>query len=184
VSSLAGQLLIGAAGGLVAAIVTALISLRALHLSLDHAKESDRLADARRLRDERRERLRKAIEPLLKVSLGVGQVVRENQFLWQTETLEQRNERHFSMLKEIFVGINDARVSLMIQDAGREILRVFDLTVLTSYEKYMSALAENKRHPGTVPHAELDKQQQALTDGIEELRAKAQQLLDDLDKPI
>jgi hypothetical protein len=184
VSSLAGQLLIGAAGGLVAAIVTSLISLRALHLNLDHAKESDRLADARRLRDERRERLRKAIEPLLKVSLGVGQVVRENQFVWQSESLEQRNERHFALLKDIFAGINDARVSLMIQEAGRELVRVFDLTVLTSYQKYMSALAMNKEHPGTVPYTELDKEQQALIDGIEELRAKAQQLLDDLDKPI
>jgi hypothetical protein len=183
-SSLAGQLLIGAAGGLVAAIVTSLISLWAQRQNLDHAKESDRLADARRLRDERRERLRKAIEPLLKVSLAVGQVVHENQFLWQTETLEQRNERHFTMLKEIFVGINDARVSLMIQDAGREILRVFDLTVLTSYQKYMTRLAMNKEHPGSIPHTELDSLQQALVDGIEELRAKAQQLLDDLDKPI
>jgi len=184
VSSLAGQLLIGAAGGLVAAIVTSLISLRALRINLDHAKESDRLADARRLRDERRERLRKSIEPLLRVSLGVGQVVRENQFIWQTETLEQRNERHFAMLKEIFIGINDARVSLMIQDTGRDILRVFDFTVLTSYQKYMSALAMNKEHPGTMPYSELDKEQQALVDGIEELRAKAQRLLDDLDKPI
>lgn len=183
-SGLAGQLLIGAAGGLVAAIVTSVISLWAQRQNLDHAKESDRLADARLLRDEQRERLRKAIEPLLKVSLAVGQVVHENQFLWQTETLEQRNERHFSMLTEIFVGINDARVSLMIQDAGRDILRVFDLTVLTSYQKYMSALAMNKEHPGTVPYTELDKEQQALMGGIEELRGKAQQLLDDLDKPI
>jgi len=111
-------------------------------------------------------------------------VVRENQFIWQTETLEQRNERHFAMLKEIFIGINDARVSLMIQDTGRDILRVFDFTVLTSYQKYMSALAMNKEHPGTMPYSELDKEQQALVDGIEELRAKAQRLLDDLDKPI
>jgi hypothetical protein len=48
----------------------------------------------------------------------------------------------------------------------------------------MSALAMNKEHPGTVPYTELDREQQALMDGIEELRAKAQQLLDDLDKPI
>jgi hypothetical protein len=168
----------------VAAIVTSLISLRALRLNLDHAKERDRMADARHLRDERRERLRRAIEPLLRVSLGVGQVVRENQFVWQTETPEQRNERHFRMLKEIFVGINDARVSLMIQDAGREILRVFDMTVMTTYQQYMSALAMNKENPGSPPYTEFDKKQQALMAGIEELRAKAQQLLDDLDKPI
>ena len=183
-SSLAGQLLIGAAGGLVAAVVTSLISLWAQRQNLDHAKESDRLADARRLRDERRERLRKAIEPLLKVSLAVGQVVRKNQFLWQNETVEQRNARHFEMLKEPFVGINDARVSLMIQDAGREILRAFDLVVLTSYQQYMTALAMNKEQPGSVPYIELDKHQKALVDGIEELRSKAQQLLDDLDQPI
>jgi hypothetical protein len=183
-SSLGGQLLIGAAGGLVAAVVTSFISLWALHLNLDHAKQSDRLADARRLRDERRERLRKSIEPLLRVSLGVGQVVRENQFVWQSESLEQRNERHFEMLKEIFVGINEARVSLMVQAAGRDVLRVFDMTVLTSYQKYMSALGMNKEHPGTVAYTELDKEQQALLDGIEELRAKAQQLLDELDRPI
>ncbi len=45
-SGLAGQLLIGAAGGLVAAIATSFISLWTLRLNLDHAKESDRLADA------------------------------------------------------------------------------------------------------------------------------------------
>jgi hypothetical protein len=183
-NGIAGQLLIGAAGGLVAAVVTSVISLWALRQNLDHANESDRLADARRLRDERRERLRKAIEPLLKVALAVGQVVHENQFLWQTETLQQRNERHLEMLKEPFIGINEARISLMIQDAGREILRVFDIVVLTSYQSYMTALAMNKEHPGTVPYTELDRDQKALIDAIEELRAKAQQLLDDLDKPI
>jgi hypothetical protein len=155
-SGIAGQLLVGAVGGLVAALVTSGLSFYAVKLNLDHARESDRLADGRRLRDARRERLVASIETVLHASLVVAQVVSEDRRIWQTETVEARDARHAEMLERSSVGINEARVSLMIQSVTKELLRVVDEDVLTVFERYKSAYMFDKMYPDTDAHKDLD----------------------------
>jgi vacuolar-type H+-ATPase catalytic subunit A/Vma1 len=184
VSALESQLLVGAVGGLVAALVTSGLTFYAVKLNLEHATVSDRLADARKLRDGRRERLRGSIETVLHASLLVSQVVSEDMRIWQTETVEERDARHATMLNEASVGINEARVSLMIQSVTKELIRVVDEDVLTVFERYKSAYMFDRKFPGTDAHNDLGKEYKLLQAGVENLRAEVVRVLDEMEKPI
>ena len=183
-SGLATQLLVGAVGGLVAAAFGSVLTYRGIVRGLDHARESDRLADARRLRDARRERLVTSIELVLHASLTVGQVVADARNIWQSETVEARDARHTAMLEEAWVGLNEARVSLMIQSVTKELIRLVDEDVLMVFERYMSAYAFDKKFPDTNAHNDLDSESKRLRAGIEKLQAEAVRVLDDMEKPI
>lgn len=182
-SGVAGQLLIGAAGGLVAAIVTAGVSLFAVWLSLRDARARDRLADARHLRDDRRERLRGSIQNIVLASLGVGQVVREKSALMSNEPVQQRDERHVKLLGETWQGLNEARVALMVQSHSKPLVAIAD-AIMDSFRQYTSRLRMNTEHPGTVPYQEIDEQRQKVEDGIDHLIGESQRILDGMDTPI
>jgi len=184
VSGLATQLLVGAVGGLIAAAFASVLTYRGIVRGLDHARESDRLADARRLRDARRERLVASIELVLHASLVVGQVVAEARRIWQTETVAARDARHTKMLEEAWVGLNEARVSLMIQSVTKELIRLVDEDVLLVFERYKSAYAFDKKFPDTDAHKDLETESKLLKEGVEKLQVEAMRVLDELATPI
>jgi hypothetical protein len=184
VSGLATQLLVGAVGGLVAAAFASVLTYRGIVRGLDHASESDRLADARRLRDARRERLVTSIELVLHASLVVGQVVADARRIWQTETGDARDARHTKMLEEAWVGLNEARVSLMIQSVTKELIRLVDEDVLLVFERYKSAYAFDKQYPDTDAHKDLETESGLLKEGVEKLQVEAVRVLDELATPI
>ena len=181
---LATQLLVGAAGGLVAAAFASVLTYRGIVRGLDHARESDRLADARRLRDARRERLVASIELVLHASLTVGQVVSDARRIWQTETVEARDARHTAMLEQAWVGLNEARVSLMIQSVTKEFIRIVDEDVLMVFVRYRSAYEFDQKFPDTDAHKDLDTESKLLDAGVEKLRVEAVRVLDDMETPI
>jgi hypothetical protein len=181
---LATQLLVGAVGGLVAAAFASVLTYRGIVRGLDHSRESDRLADARRLRDARRVRLQASIETVLHLSLVVGQVVADARRLLQTETVEARDARHTAMLEQSSVGINEARVSLMVQSATKELLRVLDDDVLMVFERYKSAYMFDKKFPDTDARKELETYGTLMQEGIEKLRVEAVRVLDEMETPI
>jgi hypothetical protein len=181
---LATQLLVGAVGGLVAAAFASVLTYRGIVRGLDHARDSDRLADARHLRDAQRERLVAPIELVLHASLTVGQVVADARRLLQTETVEARDARHTAMLEEAWPGLNQARVTLMIQSVTKEFIRIVDEDVLMVFERYKSAYAFDKKFPDTDAHKDLDTESQLLKAGIEKLEAEAVHVLGELEKPI
>jgi hypothetical protein len=183
-SALSDQLLTGAVGGLVAAIATSGLSLYAVNVTLNHARESDKLADQRHLRDERRNRLRTSIETVLKASLAVGQTVQESQAIYQTETVEERDARHEAMLKENLTGLNDARVSLMLQTVTADLMKVVDDDIFATFNRYRSAYLFDRKHPGTDARRELDDEFKKLQAGIERLRIEGRRVLDEMEKPI
>src|SRR2546427_7762822 len=111
------QLVSGAVGGLVAAVITS-------GLAFWSARQRDRRADERRLRDERRGRVRTAIETVLHASLTVAQVVQESEAIFQSEAADVREARHDAMLKESGVGLNEARVSLMLYTVTKDLVKV------------------------------------------------------------
>lgn len=181
---LATQLLVGAVGGLVAAAFASVLTYRGIVRGLDHARESDRLADARRLRDARRERLVTSIELVLRASLTVGQVVADARRIWQMETVEARDARHTAILEESSAGLNEARVSLMIQSVTKEFIRIVDEDVLAVFERYKSAYMFDKKFPDTGAHKDLETESKLLQTGIEKLRVEAVRVLDDMETPI
>ncbi len=181
---LAGQLLVGAVGGLVAAAIGSVLTYRGMIRSLDHARESDRLADARRLRDARRERLRASIETVLHASLTVGQIVSDARRIWQAEEVAARDARHTAMLEQAYVGLNEARVSLMIQTVTEELIRIVDEDVLMAFERYKSAYAFDKKYPDTDARKDLDKEHKLLQVGIEKLRTEAKRAMGEMERLI
>ena len=178
------QLLIGAIGGLAAALVTSALQFLGIKLSLHHAKASDRKTDERRLRDARFIRLRTALEPALMASLAFGQVVADTQRIYAQESVEDRDRRHLKLLEDTEPGLNKARVSLMLEPVAKGLMKVLDDTILPAFTRYRSAYAFFQKHPSTEERTELEGEWKQLRDGITQFRADALKLLDELDRPI
>src|SRR2546428_121032 len=132
--------LIAVFGALIGAAVSQLGAFRILYVTLrsqaDRAREErvfrerqERDADRRALRDQKRERLRRAYATVVAASLAMGQVVRESSRLLVNESRESQEARFNAMLQEALVDINRARVELMMETTGREVLDTFDNTV-------------------------------------------------------
>jgi hypothetical protein len=183
-SGLAGQLLLGAVGGLVAALVTSGLSVYAVKLNLKHARKSDQLADARRLRDARSGRIRTAIETVLNASLVVGQVVQDSEAIFQSDAADARDARHDAMLKESSIGLNEARVSLMLYSVTKDLVKVVDEDILLPFTRYRSTYVFNRQHPDREAHRELEQEYKALQVGIEKLRIEGVRVLDEMERPI
>jgi hypothetical protein len=179
------QLLVAVAGGLVAALITAGLSAITVFFTLRHNNESERKADARRLRDDKVARIRKAMEPALNSSLMLSQIVQDTQRIWATETPEARDERHLKMQEEAWPAMNQARVALMLQSSARTIVGLIDNTIVPAFHRYGSAYAFNRAHQGD-PDArkELDDQWTKLQEGLAALREESLHVLDELETPI
>jgi hypothetical protein len=142
------------------------------------------LADERHLRDARRERLHAAITKALHASLVVGQVVADARRIWQTETVEARDARHTAMLEEAWIGLNEARVSLMIETVTKEFIKIVDEDVLLVFERYKSAYGFEKQYPDQGAQKDLATESELLKAGIEKLEAEAVRVLNELERPI
>jgi hypothetical protein len=184
VSPLEQQLLVGAVGGFIAAVITAGLALLGSWLTLRQYRNSDRLADERHLRDERGKRLRASIETVLLASLAIAQVLKESQALWSNETIELRNKRHTEILNEAWQGVNHARVSLMVQADGEALVKIVDSEILAPFQRYNNRVAINTQHPDSIPHKELKAEEDNVEKGVDRLKAESQRILDKLDKPI
>jgi len=179
------QLLVALGGGLVAALITAGLSAITVFFTLRHNTESERKADARRLRDDKVARIRKAMEPALNSSLMLGQIVLDTQRLWSPETQEARDERHLKMQEEAWPAMNQARVALMLQSSARTIVGLIDDTIIPAFHRYGGAYAFNRNHRGD-PDArrELDEEWTQLQEGLAALREECLRVLDELETPL
>ena len=88
------------------------------------------------------------------------------------------------MLEEAWVGLNEARVSLMIETVTKEFIKIVDEDVLLVFERYKSAYGFEKQYPGQGAQKDLDTESVLLKAGIEKLQAEAERVLNELVKPI
>jgi len=95
-----------------------------------------------------------------------------------------RDKRHLAILEANSIGLNEARVALMLQDVTKNLMTIVDETILAAYERWKSTYAFNLKHPDREAHRELEKEWQSLRDGIEQLRAEALRVLGGMEKPI
>jgi len=156
----------------------------AQRLQHEHQVDSDRRADQRRLRDQLRSRIQASVATVLKASLAVGQVAQESQAIWQTETPEARDARHGRLLDENLAGLNEARVALMLESVAKDLVKIIDSEILAGFNRYRSAYFFNRQHPDPKAYNELEVEYKKLETAIEELRAEALRVFQELDKPI
>jgi hypothetical protein len=133
----------------------------------------EQTADRRALRDARYLRLRKAYATVIATSLAMRQVVHESGFVVKGETAESRDARLGRMLAEAFTSLAAARVELMMENEGREVLEVFDNVVQDAYLGYRIGLAANAENAGTVHPEVLNAHRDDLAGGVDALIASA-----------
>jgi len=132
----------------------------------------------RRLQEAKLQRLRTAYAVFISASITLEQAARESSFLMASETVEQRDARVLAGIEEAFSKITDARVALMMETEGREVLDAFEHAVYFNYIGYRSSLAENAQHPGSTSSSEITAQRNAVTAGLEGVITMARTRLD------
>jgi len=120
----------------------------------------------------------------LHASLTVAQVVQESEAIFQSEPAGVRDARHDAMLKESSVGLNEARVSLMLYSVTKGLVKIVDEDILLPFTRYRSTYAFNRQHADREAHREMEQEYKALQEGIEKLRIEAVRVLDEMERPI
>jgi hypothetical protein len=180
--------LIGAAVAQLGAFAILYATLRTQAVRAREEREfrerQEQSADRRAFRDEKRERLRRAYATVITASLGMGQAVRESTRLFTTASGGSLNDRVAGILKEAFVDINTARVELMLDSAGKEVLDAFHDVVVDAFNDFNQGWAARAESPGSVTAGELAAHRERLQEGIETLVRSARTHLARLEQVI
>jgi len=142
-------------------------------------------ADARQLRDARRERLRQSYETLVLAAITGNEMVRHTQFVLSSdETVEARDARLGKMISEAWKGIDAARIALMLESDGREVLDVFDRDLSQPYTRFRIAYGIDQKAKGSIGHQEFDRLRDQVAAGVERVVESARARLDALQQVI
>ena len=144
-------------------------------------RELDTKADARRLRDARRERLRRRYEALVMAAITANDMVRNTRFVLNIDqTVEQRDQRLGRIVADAWRGINAARVALLLETDGREVLEAFDKDVYSPFQSFRTAYAINLEAKGSIGQDEFDRIIKLVDEGVERVVMTARERLDAL----
>ena len=142
-------------------------------------------ADARQLRDARRERLRRSYQTLVLAAITGSEMVRHTQFVLSTdETVERRDQRLGKMVSEAWKGIDEARIALMLESDGREVLDVFDKELNQPFMRFRIAYGVDQQAKGSIGHEEFDRLIGMVADGVDRVVVTARTRLDALQQVI
>lgn len=177
-------LLVGAAGAVIATAISQGVALAMHKRTLAHQTSEANLADARALRDARRDRIRANLASLLGSALAVNEAAAELNFTMGGETIAQRDARVKAMLEEATAPLIRARVELMLEPETTGLVDVIDERVFTPFRNIRLFYEANAGNPGTVSWEQIQGQRKLLGDGVEAVRELTRQAFAMHDEPI
>jgi ribosomal protein L12E/L44/L45/RPP1/RPP2 len=115
----------------------------------------------------------------------MGQAVAERSRLFTTTASgESTDDRVAGILKEALVDINRARVELMLDAEGQEVLDVFQNVVFDAFTDFSQAWAARAESPASVTAGELAGHRERLQEGLKALVQSARSHLAQLEQVI
>ncbi len=133
-------------------------------------KQLEADADARRIRDARRERLRRAYKALVLGAISANEMVRNTRYILNIdETAERRDLRLGRMLAKAWRDLDTARIALMLETDGREVLDIFDQDVYRPFQRFQTASAIDKEAKGSISQDEFVRLIGLVAEGVERM---------------
>ena len=140
-------------------------------------------ADARRIRDARRERLRRAYKALVLGAISANEMVRNTRYILNIdETAERRDLRLGQMLAKAWRDLDTARIALMLETDGREVLDIFDQDVYRPFQRFRTASAIDKEAKGSISQDEFVRLIGLVAEGVERMVVAARSRLEVLEQ--
>ncbi|PYQ63389.1 MAG: hypothetical protein DMF54_16905 [Acidobacteria bacterium] len=172
--SVVEALAVGAFGGLVAALITSAVQLRAVNKTLAYQREAATTEDSRKLRDARSARARKSLGRLLAVALHI-QLVADEPILTDAgirEELRKLSEQLYAMWQKML----KARAQVLAEPDGARWMTDFEDLVLRPFRELRVAV-------GT---GDVDRRKEvaAVQNGVAQFQATVSAHLAELDKPM
>lgn len=160
---------IGAILGGTAAIVGVLFTQR-------QENKRNVLAERRRRRDDKLERLRTLYVPYVDFSIVVRQVMREKAFIYAGETMEMRDQRHTELLRTAMNRVVEVQGAAILEDGSEGVLRAagdayialdtYLRSVLNPYEEKGTAYAQRVKQEADDLVQKADTLEQMARDDI------------------
>jgi hypothetical protein len=136
------QLLVGAAAGLVAAIVTSALSLTAVWWGLEHQRKAATTQDKRNLRDARSARTRKSLSRLLAVAMQI-QLVADGPILTDAPMREELQKLR-DELGAMWPKMRRNRAQVLSEPDGLKWMTEFEDQVLRPFREFQNAGKDEK----------------------------------------
>ncbi len=163
----------GAVGGLVAAIITSVISLLAVNKTLEHQRVEATAEDKRNLRDARSARTRRSLGTLLAIALQI-QLVADEPMLTDAPMREELRKFR-EELGAMWLKMLRTRSQVLSEPDGLKWMTDFEDLVLHPFKRFHDALREDRDRREDLA---------ALKAGIAKFQAAVAAHFAKLDKPI
>ena len=172
--SVVEALAVGAFGGLVAALITSAVQLRAVNNTLAYQREAATTEDSRKLRDARSARTRRSLGRLLAVALHI-QLVADEPILTDApmrDELRKLSDQLYAMWPKML----RVRAQVLAEPDGTKWMTHFEEMVLSPFRELRMALGAG----------DVDRREEvaAVKEGVVKFQAAVSAHLAELDNPI
>jgi hypothetical protein len=125
-------------------------------------------------KESKRERLFNAYKVILNAAEEYEAVLHQLNYLVEGETKETRNRRLNTTLQKALSGVNDAMITLTLEDVGTDVKTLF-AEIRQSFQSYASSLEYNAQGPNSFSLEEMTKNKMAVINKVADLK-KAMQI--------
>ena len=119
-------------------------------------------------KEMKRERLFNAYKIILNAAEEYQSVLHQFQYVVEGETKESRDKRLNTTLQKALVGVNDAMMTLTLEDVGADVKTIFS-ELRRAFHSYAMSLDTNAQYPNSFSYDDLEKDKQIVVDKVQEL---------------
>ena len=149
-------------------------------VAFEQQLKREQIAYARSIQDAKRECLRNAYKVILNAAQEYEATTHELDRVWQSETLETRNQRINASLAKALADVNQAMIEITLEDVGTDVEEIFRELRL-AFTNYILAQDSNKQVSGTYSLEELTRDKNLVISKAKELTSAMQKHLKELD---
>ena len=170
---------------LIVPIVSGATALGGVWLAQRKQAHQELLKDRRALRDQKRERLRRLYEKALLASQVLKHCEQRRNYVFEGETVAQRDDSLRKYLAEATKGLDDVQVSLMLDADGRTILKYLQAVIdgCREYRQIIESPYQHRQEDGISIH-DLPKIWEKVESNLNALEETALAHLKEREEPI
>ena len=174
-------------GGFIAAGASFLVSffsnkqqLKRDQQAHEHQLEREQLAYERTVKDAKRGRILDEYKVIINAAEAYEAAIHRLNYIAQGETKESRNERLNASLKNELTGVNQAMISITLEDVGTDVKTILG-ELRQAFNSFVAKRDSNDQFPRSFSQEDLDKDKNTVVEKVKELRAVMQKHLRELE---
>jgi hypothetical protein len=131
-------------------------------------------------KERKRERLFNAYKVILNAAQEYEAVLHQLGYIVEGETKETRDRRLNTTLQRALEGVNDAMITLTLEDVGTDVKNIFN-ELRQAFNSYVNSLGYNAQYPNSFSFEDLLKDKETVISKVAELEKAMQVHLKELE---